>query len=354
MVFPTNSHRLDQLHALVTGISIPNIPAPVSGIHDEVLQRLQNQLEAFQVKTDTAMVTAQKAVALANKEVDLTALEARIRQNKRSINDINKWAEVLNADVVSLRERVEILEGHKHAPIEVPHTVQEVDLSGVYSDLANMREFSVLLRKRQIDLEGRVSALEAKGTDDIDALGRRVDIIEGKLFEFSGSLKLKYLVKRHSIFTGGNANPTRFREEEGPNGERILVPDPNGKFFYDRFDIDRIFGEGLKRDLPINGGHSSLSSGVGDDDDEDDYEQITDFNGPREGRINADIEIAFGFANGNSGCGFPRKLDCFDGIIKLELAKLDGNTVAIEDGDTDFVYAFNFTDAELHYSPIRW
>ena len=339
----SNSQRLDTLHALVTGISIPNIPAPVGGIPDEVLQRFQNQLDALQVKSDTAMATAQKAEALATKEVDLTAFEARIKQNKRSINDINKWAEVLNADVVGLHERVEILEGHKHAPVEVPHKVQEIDLSGVYSDLANMREFSVLLRKRQIDLEGRVSALESVGTGDIDALARRVDIIEGKLFEFSGSLKLFYNVRRHSIFDrDASGNPIR---------------DPaSGAYRYDHFDVDRIFGEGFLRELPVTAGHSFVSTGVDDDDDEDDFERITDFNGPREGRVNADIEIAFGFASGNSGCGFPRKLDCFSGIIELELAQLDGGTgpgqVQTDDGDTEFIYAFNFTDAELHYSPI--
>ncbi len=331
-----------RIHAQIEDIrrAIANLTVPSTAIHDEVLQALRNQLQALQVKADTALATAQNAKALAEQGVDLTAIESRISQNKRSIDSLNDLAASLNADVVNLQERVGILEGHEHAPVM---GAAEVDLSGIRSDIGAIREFTVLLRRRQVDLEGRVAALEQRG--DVSDLERRVDAIEGRLFEFSGSLELEYLVKRHSIF------------DRDANDDPIVGP--GGVFRYDTFDIDRIFGKGLERDMPVNGGRAVLSTGseaVGngvDDDDEDDFETITDFNGPREGEVDPDLEIAFGFANGSSGCGFPRKLDCFSGIIRLELAQLVGVDSDDDDADPDpFLYAFNFTDAELHYSPI--
>ncbi len=317
--------RIDELQGAIAAFSIPSLSTPV--VDDAALQALRNQLEALQVKADTALATAQNAETLATAagDVDLTAIQNRIDRNQRSINDLNDLAADLNADVARLEELINN-HGHDHGP-------PQADITSDPSD------FLILLRRKQIDLEDRVSALEQRGTGDVDDLARRVDIIEGKLFEFSGSLELTYYVRRHSIFDR-NAN-------DDP------VVGPGGAFRYDRFDIDRIFGEGFKRDLPNRGGHSAFTSGVGDDDDEDDYERITDINGPREGKVDADIEIAFGFANGSSGCGFPRKLDCFTGIINLELDQLVNVDSDDDDSDFDpFVYAFNFTDAELHYSPI--
>ena len=257
---------------------------------------------------------------------------------------------------MNLQERVTFLEGHKHTQ----QIAQAVDLTGVNGEIASIREFYLLLRHRQIGLENRVAVLEARDPSDIDELTRRVDIIEEKLFEFTGSLRLSYNVRRHTIFTNSlniDPNDARFvvNNNGTPNDESddFLVQDPNGKFFYDRFDIDRIFGEGLKRDMPIHGGHSIFSTGVADDDDEDDFERVTDFNGPREGKVNANLDLGFGFAKGKGGCGFPRKLDCFGGSITLELDQLEG--VDTDDDDLlpdPFVYAFNFKQAQLHYGTI--
>ena len=327
--------RIDELQRAIANLSIPAPVAGASAVSDEVLQALRNQLQALQVKADTALATAQNAQALAEQGVDLTAIQNRINQNKRSIDSLNDLAASLNSDVANLQERVSILEGHEHAP-----AAAAVDLSGIRSDIGAIREFTVLLRRRQADLEGRVAALEQRGDGGVADLARRVDAIEGKLFEFSGTLELEYIVRRHSIF------------DENLDG---IVNDP---LAYDSFDIDRIFGKGFDRELPDKDfgghlGHSALTSGVEDDDDEDDYDRITDFNGPVEGEVDPELEIAFGFASGSSGCGSPRQLNCFSGIIQLELAQLIDVDTDDDDADPDpFVYAFNFADAELHYSPI--
>ena len=182
----SNSQSLDQLQEDIDRL----ILIPDGGISNELLQRFLDQLQALQVKTDDAWTRAQNAEALSRKEVDLTAIQSRINQNRRSIGNLNDLAESLNVDVVNLQERVTLLEGHEHAIETGAAAPVDIDLSGINSEIANVREFSLLLRRRQLGLEARAAALEAEGAPDGDvaALVQLLDDMENRLSTIEESL----------------------------------------------------------------------------------------------------------------------------------------------------------------------
>ncbi|MEZ4605266.1 MAG: S-layer homology domain-containing protein [Deinococcales bacterium] len=197
------------------------------------VQDLVNQLNALRVKADTAQATAQRALALAGEALtaaqnqpapvdnseQVAALEARIAQQSRSIDALNDLVALLNADISDLQGQV--VDMHSNMPV--------VDLSPVNAaidrnsrDIANIREFAILLRRNQVNLEGRVAGIEAQLSTLVstEAFDARLKAIEEKLFQFSGSITLDYDVVRHGSRSAGN------------------------------FDIDAIFGYSFKKALP--------------------------------------------------------------------------------------------------------
>lgn len=349
--------RVDGLQASIDAMA--RAAAPSVSIDTGALQGVQNQLDALQLKADTALKAAASAEALATKEVDLTAILSRLNQHQRSIGSLSDLADSLNADVVALQSRVTELENHKHAAVPAAPAaatpqvttpaapaVPPIDLSGIEGDIENVKFLTFGLIRRHNGLEARVAALEAGGGGGVDGLTKRINAIEDSLFQFRGSIKLSYNVKRHSIF------------DLNKDGTITNADKVGGKYVYDHFDIDRIFGQGFSRKLGVDNGRSIITTGNdrwdsddGDDDD-DDFQEITDFNGPREGSVEPDINIRFGFSK-NSGCGHHRKLNCFGGVLRLNIDRI----VNVDSDDKNItpdplLYAFNFVDGALHFKPI--
>ena len=159
----SNTARIEALEAAIGG---------AMGMDPAVLADLQNQLDALRVGVDTA--------------------QAGVDQNTASINAINDLLALLNADVEELKGM----------------TAPEVDLSGIQgqvdrnaSDIANIREFVILLRRDQVALRDRVAALEASDASQqaaLDDLAARVTKIEEDLFLVTGSIAVTYKAYRLS------------------------------------------------------------------------------------------------------------------------------------------------------------
>ena len=257
------------------------------GMDPAVLADLQNQLDALRVATDTAQSTGD--------------------QNTASINAINDLLALLNADVEELKGM----------------TAPEVDLSGIQgqvdrnaSDIANIREFVILLRRDQVALRDRVAALEASDASQqaaLDDLAARVTKIEEDLFIVSGSIALKYRIDRLS-------------------GDDIGI------------DADRVWGINNMRNI----GDSVFSSGTEDYDEDDDTDESGDRKQDREditdaGQANDEfsstVTINLDWSSARNGTGSPNALNSFDAVIKLKTKKavnlcLDGDTKKVT-GDAD-------------------
>jgi hypothetical protein len=235
------------------------------GMDPAVLADLQNQLDALRVGVDTA--------------------QAGVDQNTASINAINDLLALLNADVEELKAMGQ----------------PEVDLSGIQgqvdrnaSDIANIREFVILLRRDQVALRDRVAALEASDAAQqasIDDLLARVQKIEDDLFLVTGSIELKYRVDR-------------------------LSGDPDIGI-----DADRVWGLNNDRDI----GDSVFSSGVKDDGDDaglrkQDREDITDA-GQNNNEFTTTVNINLDWNTARNGTGNPNALNSFESVIKLKTRK---------------------------------
>ncbi len=257
------------------------------GMDPAVLADLQNQLDALRVATDTA--------------------QSGVDQNTASINAINDLLALLNADVEDLKGM----------------SAPEVDLSGIQgqvdrnaSDIANIREFVILLRRDQVALRDRVAALEASDASQqaaLDDLAARVTKIEEDLFLVTGSIELKYRVDRLS-------------------GANIGI------------DADRVWGINNMRNI----GTSVFSSGTEDYDEDDDTDEDGDRTQDREDitdagqdndEFSSTVTINLDWNTGRNGAGSPNALNSFESVIKLKTKKavnlcLDGGNQKVA-GDAD-------------------
>ena len=209
--------RLDDLESAIADIDTEVDPA--------VLQDLQNQISSQRVAADTAQATADQALARAN------AAGSLAEANAEEIAALNDLIQLLGDQI----------EGFD---VEIPE-FDTTDLEGRIArnegDIANIREFVILLRRDQVALRDRVSALEASDEQqaaDIADLQERVTAIEENPLGLSGTITLEYMVGR---FTGAG----------------------------DTFDIDRAYGVGMPRSM----GESVFSSGTDDLDDDDEIEE---------------------------------------------------------------------------------
>src|SRR5690606_40148062 len=136
------------------------------------------------------------------------------------------------------------------------------------SDIANLREFVILLNRNQVVLRDRVAALEASDAEQsaaIASLEERVTALEQNPLGISGSIALEYYV--------GRVDGTPF-------------------------DVDRAYGLNASRDM----GASVFSSGTEDVDDDDNVneagERAQDRADIRRESGNVDVELSLAFNRG--------------------------------------------------------
>ncbi|MDE0100623.1 MAG: hypothetical protein OXM87_13630, partial [Truepera sp.] len=148
-------------------------------------------------------------------------------------------------------------------------------------DIANVREFVILLRRNQVAIRDRVAALEgadAEQDEAIAGLGSRIDTLESNLFDLSGSIDVSYKMVHAS---GGDAH----------------------------FDIDRAFGDGFG-----HSGYSAISTGTQDDDDDGEVDrqrnEDADIQGDKEEGVDVTLNVNLDFGNS------------LEGFAKLSLKKI--------------------------------
>ncbi len=307
--------------------------AGAGGLDPAVLRDLQNQLASQRVLIDTAQATADAAAARA----DDAASQARVaahqgRENAADINNLNRVIGLMQRDINALKSA-----SGTGGEVVVPG---DVDLSGVNSaiernrsDIANIREFVILLRRDQVALRDRVSALEASDAAQdaaIADLEARVTELEENPLGISGVISVDYYVGR----TMGA---------------------------YD-FDIDRVYGLNAREDM----GASVFSTGARDlngnrridvpGERAQDRADITQTPNATDGVISATLDLAFSYGFGFDGEGSPRALNAFSGVVSFGLASrsFDGplGTGGVLLGDWLRVNRFTTTFEPIGAAPL--
>jgi hypothetical protein len=296
-----NAARIDALEA-----AMADMPA---GMDEAVLRDLQNQIASVRVAADTAQAQAAAAEARAAGAYDL-ALQALA------------GSDAIAADVAALNQVVQLLSQRVDglsAPAPMP-AAPVVDLSGIdrnAGDIANIRDFVILLRRDQVALRDRVTALEASGAAtaaSVEGLEARVAALEAKPFlEISGEIELDYMVGR-TIGT------------------------------YD-FDIDRVYGLNADRDI----GASFFSTGSDElnaDDDEVDVGEVAQDRADitaQNGVVTPSISVTVSMDRDFDGAGSPRGLNSFSAVATFE---------AVDSGTDPIAISFQVTDFETTFEPI--
>ena len=284
------------------------------GADPAAVEQLQSQLDALTVELDT-LNAAQAAAA---------GLEQQVQSNTDQIAQLNDLVKILNQDV-------------QGASSGQTDTGFLDDIAQNTSDIANLREFVVLLRRNQAGLTERVATIEESDTaqnarlDDVD---KRVTALEQAGIAFSGSIGLKYQLSRLS---------------------GASVP----------FDVDRIFGIGQKREQPgtiFSGDFATASEDLNDDGDQKDPGEVPqdrqdiDFSA---GDFQPELTLNINFSQAR-GIAPESGLNSFDSSVALELRKsqilkdgvdIDAGTVA-DDGNYYTGYAFEFKSFEATLGPI--
>lgn len=270
-----------------------------------VLADLQNQIDALGVAVDSAQATADAAHALAREALDgLDALEQQVMQNTRSIDALNDLVALLNEEVLDLERRIDGLVVGAD-----PELVARLDRAE--RDIANIREFVILLRRNQVAMDGRITALEERldATDArIDGIDERLVAVEEQLITLDGTIDLEYFVGRLG-------------------GDQL------------EFDIDRAYGVDLPRSM-------DTTFGDGDDEEEDISQQA--------GGVSVDLNLTLGFVVDRDGESDPRGLNSFSAVIDLTLAP--GTILDPDDPDDDGErfegYVFTVENVKTTFDPI--
>lgn len=301
--------RLSAVEGAVASISddtasntarIEALEAASGVIGGDVLADLQNQIDAARVAADTAQAAAAAAA-------DQSA------QNAAAIDALNDLVALLNDDIQNLGQNSDL--------------AAQVDRNT--ADIANIREFVILLRRDQVALRDRVAALEASDAGQqaaIDDLTSRVTALEEDLFTVTGSIELTYKAYRLS----------------GPGGA---------------FDSDRVWG--LNNRAKWGDGTSRFSSGTEDLDDDDDLDELAERAQDREdineedagdGGFDAVLTLNIGWNTDRTGTGDPRALNSFESVVKLKMSKAanlceendDGICQTDDDADSDAFEGYVF------------
>ena len=309
-----NTARLDELEDRLEAASGQD------GVDPEVLRDLQNQIASQRVAIDTAQATAEAAEARANEAFDLAnqAL-ALARENAESIAAINSLLQLLGDDLEGLEGQL-----GQQPDDGAPQIMGLEELRGQVqrntNDIANIREFVILLRRDQVALRDRVAALEA--SDAIQAaaiadLQERVTAIEENPLGFTGTIEIEYDVVRIS-----------------PPGAAFTA-----------FDIDRAYGQGLPRER-----QSFFSSGEAEED-EGNLEEQADFTEAEEGEVTVTPELEFSWNSEFGGTG-PLGTEAFSAVITFEFVAGDIFTDEDPTGDGQTDFYLSLDDIRVNYDPV--
>lgn len=280
-----------------------------AGMDQSVLDDLRNQIASLRVAADTAAAQAAAAEELAR------GADARSRQNADAIADINRLLAMLNQDVEDLKNR----------PVGGGDTSGLADqVARNTNDIANLREFVILLRRDQVALRDRVAALEAADAEQnarIDDLDARLTKVEEDLLVVSGSIGLTYSVGRLS----GSEVP---------------------------FDVDRIFGLNNDRDMgpSIFGGNAADLNDDGDSTDAGERAQERQDITSRDGNITPSVTLNIGFNTSRNGAGSSNAFNSFESVITLSLKKAVDLTDT--DGNLFDGYVFAVDSFTARFDPI--
>ena len=280
-----NEQAVSDLQAAIDG---------ASGADAQAVEELQAQLDALTVELDT-LTAAQGAAA---------GLEQQVAANTDQVNQLTDLIGILNEDIAALGTGEEADIGFLD------------DIEQNRTDIANLREFVVLLRRDQVGVTERVATIEESDTAQngrLDDLETRVSALEGSQVAFSGSIGLEYSVGRLS-------------------GEEVP------------FDVDRIFGVGFKREQPVttfSGLFQRATDDLNDDNDEEDAGEVARDRQDIEfskGDFAPELELSVDFSS-ERGLSPESGLNTFDATVALELRQ-----GTILDPDIDVEDDFDFTD----------
>lgn len=283
-----NTARIDDLEAAVA--------AGTGNVDPAVLRDLQNQIASQRVALDTAQAQAEAAAARADAAYSLANQANTLgRQNADDIAAINRVLQLLQADVAGLKSSA----GAAPAAPTVDLAPLQSAIERNRSDIANIREFVILLRSSQVALRDRVSALEASDAAQnaaIADLQGRVTALEENPLGISGSISVKYFV---------------------------------GRVIGDAFDVDRAYGLNASRSM----GASVFSSGAteldGDKKGSKGYQtgvgEVAQDRADiqhKPGNATATLSLTFATTFGFDGQGSPNKLNSFSGVLSIAMDDL--------------------------------
>ncbi len=325
-----NTARLDELEAMLGG---------ASDVDPAVLRDLQNQIASQRVAIDTAQAQADAAAARADEAYSLAnQANTAARQNADEIAALNRVVQLLDS-------RVTALESASGGPVVTPGGADTAGLAGAIernrSDIANLREFVILLRRDQVALRDRVAALEASDAQQsaaIASLEERVTALEENPLGITGSITVEYFV---------------------------------GRVLGNPFDVDRVYGLNNDRDM----GASIFSSGAaeldGDSSSSSNYrtevgEVAQDRHDIEQTSGTATATLSLSFAAGSlfNGSGSPNALNSFEAVLEIDIntnsnaAPGDPITFEIDEFTTTFSpigaapLTFQFgTEVETSFTP---
>jgi len=305
-----NSARLDELEARL---------AEAAGVGPEVLRDLQNQIASQRVAIDTAQAQADAAAARADEAYSLAnQANARAAQNAEELAALNRTVQLLSERLDELDQALRNAPGA--APADTAALADAIERNR--SDIANLREFVILLNRNQVALRDRVAALEASDAEQsaaIASLEERVTALEQNPLGISGSISLEYFVGRV------DGSP---------------------------FDVDRAYGLNASRDM----GASVFSSGTEDLDDDDNVNEVGERAQDRadieqeSGNVDVELSLAFNRGTQFDGAGSPNALNNFSAVLKLRLQQIpdfDGD----DDADEPH-FVFEVDEFTTTFSPI--
>lgn len=293
--------------------------ASTPGADAAAVQDMQTQLDKLTVELDT-VTAAQEA---------LKGLEQQVLDNSDQVAQLNDLVKVINDDVSAL-QAAQATGGNTQAGEALAATSQKNA-----DDIANLREYVVLLRRNQVDLDSRVAAVESSDEAQngrLDDLDKRLVTLEEAAVAFNGEIGLNYKVMRLS-------------------GEGVP------------FDTDRIWGIGQERELEPSA-FSSGTDDVNEDGDETDVSEVAEDRQDienKKGEFSPDLTLNVNFSQAK-GLTTEAGLNSFDASVALTLEKatvLDADT-DVEDPDFDPLnndnyfdgYVFKFNSFEATLGPI--
>ncbi|MDQ3398132.1 MAG: S-layer homology domain-containing protein, partial [Deinococcota bacterium] len=249
--------------AAILGARVGAVEGDVGLLRGDVAT-LEGRLVAAEVTAEAALARAEAAEAAAAQVATDPELAAQIEANARGIANLNEVVALLEAEIRALQTA---------APVE----------DGAALDVANIREFVILLRRDQVALRERVAALEEQ-VAGIAGLEERVTQLEQDILTLSGSATLTYT---QGTVTDGLS-----------------------------FDVDRIFGLGQRRELSP----SAFTTGARTGPARPAQERSDIFATP--GAFATDLTVDFGFGTERALAGVGvGGLDAFDAVLELGLRR---------------------------------